>query len=389
MGHVFVKPSLVVDTAIKILQREIVLPSLVWTNGLGDFGGSSSDTLTIRIPAIATANTRDLRAVDRTVTTNDLVEYSVPVTLSEHIYAALKFTDEQRTLDIRDYTQQVLMPQVMSVAYKLEDRVATLIEGAPYTETNYITATDTVPAFIDADRRLNEANVPRAGRVLVVGSAVAATLLKDTQFRNSDKSGDVGMPNQALREAKIGRLAGYDVIQSNAIAADKAYMWHQTAFVLATRAPVVPEGAAAGSSLASNGLALRWLADYDYASLGDRTLVDVFTGYASITDPNGVGFVRAQELHLGVTGITIVGGSFGGVTAAAGANHTAQLKVRDSNGVDVTSLCTYASATEAKATVSSSGLVTGVAAGTSVLTATYSPPQGGADVTATATVTVV
>jgi uncharacterized protein YjdB len=88
-------------------------------------------------------------------------------------------------------------------------------------------------------------------------------------------------------------------------------------------------------------------------------------------------------MRLSITGIEL-GADFG-VTAAAGANKTKQLKVLDSNGQNVTAGCTFVSATPAKATVSATGLVTGVAAGTSVVTATYPDPNRGADRTDTVT----
>lgn len=375
------KPELVAEIGIKQLQREIVLPGLVWTNPLTNFGGSKNDTITVRIKAITTANRRDLRSADRSVVASDLVEHSIAVTLDKHIYAALKFTDEQRTLDIVDYTDQVIKPQVSAVAYELEDYIAELIEGAPYEETLLIDPADTVPAFISADQRLGENFVPQNDRVLVVGSSVAAALAKDHQFRHADWSGDSA--NTALRDAHVGRLAGMDVIKSLAIAPDKAYVWHRSAFILATRAPVVPEGARAGASYAVGGTALRWLADYDYSQLGDRTLLDVFAGRQHVIDPNR-GFIRAVELQLTTDGIKVAGGDFALLTTTG----TRQLKVRDNNGTDVTARSTFTSATPAKAAVSADGLVTGVAAGTSVITASYVPPQGGAAKTATVTVTV-
>ncbi|OYN81772.1 P22 phage major capsid protein family protein [Mycolicibacterium sphagni] len=381
-GHIFVKPELVAEIGVKQLQREIVLPGLVWTNPLTNFGGSKNDTITVRVPAITTAHRRDLRSDDRTVIASELIEHSFGVTLDKHIYQALKFTDEQRTLDIRDYTSQVLMPQVSAVAYELEDYIAELIEGAPYEETILIDPSDTVPAFITADQRMGENFVPTDSRTLVVGSAVAAALAKDKQFRHADWSGD--QANTALREAHVGRLAGMNVIKSLAIAPDKAYLWHRTAFILAYRTPVVPEGAKAGASFSANGIALRWLADYDYSQLGDRTLLDVFTGRKVVTEVDG-SFVRAVELQLTATGISIVQGAAVSLATTTG---TKQLKVRDDNGTDVTARCTFSSATTAKATVSSGGKVTGVASGTSVITASYVPPQGGSAKTATTTVTV-
>lgn len=382
MPHVFVKPSLVVQTAVEILQRQRVLQALVTTDGLGDFGGSSNDTINIKVPAIAGAHTRTLRSADRSLTTDDLVEYNIPVQLTDHVYSAIKLTDEQRTLDITDFVRQVGMPQVQAMAYTLEDKIADLVDSPNYDEVLAINPSDTFPAFIDARRKLNDANVPDMDRVLVVGSAVEAQILKDDQFRKYDQSGD----NSALRRAFLGEIAGMRVFRSNAIASDTAYEWHPTGFVYVSRAPRASEGVVASASYAADNVALRWLADWSYSEIGLRSLVDVFTGYKVITEANG-DFVRGVKMRLSITGIS-VGDDFE-VTAAAGAGHTRQLRVVDSNGQDVTAASTFVSATPAKATVSDGGLVTGVAAGTSVVTATYPDPNGGADRTDSVTATVV
>ena len=295
MPHVFVKPSLVVQTAVEILQRQRVLQSLVTTDGLGDFGGSANDTINIRIPAIAGAHTRTLRDSNRNLTTDDLVEYNIPVQLTEHVYSAIKLTDEQRTLDITDFARQVVMPQVSAMAYKLEDLVADLIDSPEYDEVLEIDPSDVFPAFVDARKKLNDANVPDQNRVLVVGSAVEAQILKDTQFRYAEHSGD----NNALRRAFLGDIAGMRAFRSNAIDPNVAYVWHPTAFVYVNRAPVASEGVVASASYAADNTSLRWLCDWSYGEIGHRSLVDVFTGYKVITEQNG-DFVRGVKLSLPV-----------------------------------------------------------------------------------------
>lgn len=384
MAHVFVKPSLVVQTAVEILQRRRVLPALVTTDSLGDFGGSSNDTINIRIPAIAAAHERTLRAADRTITTDDLVEYNIPVQLTQHIYSGIKLTDEQRTLDIKDFAAQVLRPQVEAVAYKLEDKLAALIESPDYDEVLTINPADTFPGFVDARQKLNDNNVVDDGRILLVGSSVESSILKDPQFREAQRSGD----SNALRRAYMGNIAGMSAFRSNAIPTDTAYVWHPTAFVYVTRAPKAAEGVVASASFGADGVALRWLADYSWSELGNRSLVDVFTGYKVITEPSMAdAFLRGVKLRLSITGID-AGADFT-LTAAAGPAHTKQLVVKDSNGMNVTSACTFVSGTPARATVSASGLVTAVAAGTAaVITVTYPDPTGGADRTDTVSVTV-
>lgn len=59
------------------------------------------------------------------------------------------------------------------------------------------------------------------------------------------------------------------------------------------------------------------------------------------------------------------------VTAATGATHTKQLVVTGSNGINYTPDCQYESSAPSKATVSSSGLITGVSAGSANITVTY------------------
>lgn len=296
MPHVFVKPSLVVQTAVEILQRQRVLQSLVTTDGLGDFGGSANDTINIRVPAIAGAHTRTLRDSNRTLTTDDLVEYSIPVQLTEHVYSAIKLTDEQRTLDISDFARQVALPQVSALAYKLEDLVAELIDSPEYDEIVEIDPDDTFPAFVDARKKLNDANVPDQNRVLVVGSAVEAAILKDKQFRYAEQSGD----SNALRRAYLGDIAGMRAFRSNAIDPNVAYEWHPTAFVYVNRAPRASEGVVASASYAADNVGLRWLCDWSYGEIGLRSLVDVFTGYKVITEADG-SFVRGVKLALAGT----------------------------------------------------------------------------------------
>lgn len=87
------------------------------------------------------------------------------------------------------------------------------------------------------------------------------------------------------------------------------------------------------------------------------------------------------------TGLTVTAAT-GDLSISATGPETVQLKVMGSNGVNYTPLASFTSGTPAKATVSSSGLVTAVASGTSVITASYLPAGTDTPVTGTATVTV-
>lgn len=89
-------------------------------------------------------------------------------------------------------------------------------------------------------------------------------------------------------------------------------------------------------------------------------------GWVDLNDHNETG------LYPAITGITNTVTTTGTtMTVAAGATHTKQLKVLDNNLEDRTLQSTYVSSDVSKATVSSTGLVTAVAAGSPVITATF------------------
>ena len=72
------------------------------------------------------------------------------------------------------------------------------------------------------------------------------------------------------------------------------------------------------------------------------------------------------------------------ITVSAGAGHTVQMVVEGDNGINYTPDCVFVSSDPLKATVSSTGLVTGVATGSTTITAT----KVGTALTDTAAVTV-
>lgn len=387
MAHAFIKPTYVVDSAIQYLQSSVVLPQLVWRNAFGDFAGKFNDTITVRVPAPTNANTRVLRGTGsaRNLTASDLTEDSFPVTLTDDVYNLILLTDEEKTLDVPDFATQVLARQVDAVARKLENGLAQTIINAPYVNPQETTAANFFKAVLQARRRLNDAFVPEEGRIMIVGSAIEEAILGDERFIRYDSQGQSAV--SALQDARIGRIFGFDVVRvPQPIPYGDCYIFHRTAFVLASRPPAPPTSGAdrVGAVSAAGGFALRWLMDYDSTSTTDRSLVDTFVGYKAITDPNGIGFVRAQKIHLTATSVTITRDATA-LTAAAGPNHTRAYKAIDSNGDDVTSKVDWVSSDQTKATVTDGvggGVVTGVAAGSTNITAVLPTPGG--NVTSTA-----
>lgn len=279
MANAFIKADKVVATSLGILEREITLPSLVWRDAGGDFRGVLNDTISIRLPAYLTSRTRALRATSA-ITLDELDETKVDVTLNTNVYKAVKITDEELTLDIVDFSTQVMSPVVHAIARGVEESLSATMTGATYTQHVPVSAADPYLAIVDARVKLNNANVPAGDRFLAVGTGIEAALLKSDRLALVQNSGS----DTALREAIVGRIAGFTVVSHPALDPNIGIAAHRSAFVLSMKAPVVPDGVTWGESQSFAGMSMRVIRDYDPTVLADRLIGNVYVGSNTVKD---------------------------------------------------------------------------------------------------------
>jgi hypothetical protein len=281
MGVATIKAEKVVETALALLEREVVLPRLVWTDAAGDFRGVKGDTISIRLPAYTKARKNTLRSGDPR-TRDNLEERKVDVSLTTRLYKDVEVTDENFTLDILDFTKQVMAPCLRSIVRGYEDEVAILMDGATYEVELTLDEDNPYATFIEARKALNKAQVPQSGRALVVGADVEAFVLLATTFvANLAAAGDVS----ALRDAQTGRIAGFDVVVSNALLnPGSAFAFHKTAYALNTRAPMVPSGAPWGASMSEGGFAIRAVQVLDPTEIVNILATEAWVGTNVVKD---------------------------------------------------------------------------------------------------------
>lgn len=283
MANSYVKAEQVVSGMLGVLERDTVLSQFTWRDPrLTNFRGAKDDTITLRVPAYTTARTRVLRS-STAIVLDELDETAVDVTLDTHVYKAIRVTDENMTLDIVDFGEQVTAPAMGSVVRKIDDAIATEMVDSNPEVTVTLDPDDPYLGLVDARIALNNANVPSSDRFLAVGSEIEEKLLKSDRLSKFDQSGS----SEALREAVIGRMAGFTVVSVNALEPDIAIAAHKTAYVEALVAPVVPAGVSWGETRSYRGFSLRVLRDYlptDSAGPADRLLTDTFMGTGTTLD---------------------------------------------------------------------------------------------------------
>lgn len=288
MANQFLKPEIIAAVALERLRRELILPRLVRRMGIADFRGAKDDTVNVRVPAVLNAREYEFRTRNNPIVLDSIEEQSVPVTLDKHPYSAVAVTDEELTLDIASFAQQVLEPQVIGVAEKLESYLADVMVNADFADgpVQYVEDSNSAganfhKAAVDARKILNDRHIPTNGRVIALGSSVEAAVLKEEGFRRVNESGST----EVLRNAVIGNVAGFTVVGNvQSLPPDFAIAFHASAFVFANVAPLVPAGVTFGQSVSQDNLAVRWIRDYDPNFLRDRSVVSAFAGAASVND---------------------------------------------------------------------------------------------------------
>jgi len=269
----------VANQAVGLLSRSIVLPNTVTRVTRDDFPAGNGATITLRVPSPGSARTQ--ASPGATITYDDVTETPVNLTLS-HLYNAKRVTDQEMTYSLVNFGTQITNVQVDAVARGGEDLLAAAM-NALASEVAFATSAteaDTLAKLLSARQMLGAANVPAGDRFLAVSPDIATRLLSLQDLRNMDRSGDDG----ALREATLGRVFGFTVVESNALTPGTAVAYHRTSFAFANVLPATPRGATDTATANYGGVALRHIFQYQPDILSDASVVSTFAG-AAVVDP--------------------------------------------------------------------------------------------------------
>lgn len=291
--------------ALELLSRKLVLPKTVTMVPSSDFIGPNGGTITVRVPQPSASRTQ--ASPGAALTADDVSEIPVDVTLS-HLYHLKNVTDQEMTYSIEDFARQVTLPQVEAVAAGAEALLtgvmnALTVNAAPTYQFDTSAPaggedTETRRVLLEARKFLSDNDAPPTDRWLACGTSVYNRILR-LLTPISIGEGETG---DALRAAIVGRIYGFNVIESPGLDATEAVAYHKSAFVMAVKAPVNPRGATESAAIVGQGLALRQVFQYAPATAQDQSLISTFAGAAAVyedgTGANGTirkRFVKLEE----------------------------------------------------------------------------------------------
>lgn len=131
-------------------------------------------------------------------------------------YFAFKVDDIDKRQALPGFIDETTRGASYNLAAKTDSYVAGLmVTGADNTVTGGALATpdEAYGLLVDLRTALTKSNTPDDGRFVIVPPEVYALLLKDDRFINASASGET----QALRNAVVGRAAGFTIIESNRV----------------------------------------------------------------------------------------------------------------------------------------------------------------------------
>jgi hypothetical protein len=205
MTNVLQNTSLIANEGLMHLENALTFGALI-SNDYSDKFESVGETISIRRPAQYAVQKNNL---DITSGIQDIVQGTVPVTLTKTGTVAVNITAKERTLSFDRFSEDVLKPAMIALADEIEQTIA----GQYFKFYHFAGTPGTVPAnFLDlanAGAILTDGAVPKAGRVGVHGTQATAVLsdgLKGVFVQQKAKT--------ALEEASFGRYGGFDNYES-------------------------------------------------------------------------------------------------------------------------------------------------------------------------------
>ena len=273
MANTFLTPDIIAREALMVLRNNAVMANLVHRDYSGEFVAGVGDTITIRKPA-----TFEAKEYAGSITVQDANETGVAVKMDKHLDVSFAVTSKQLSMEIEDFSKQLLVPAMQAFA----DKVDQYLLGLKSEITNTVPATAAAQNdVIDARAYLTKAAAPLTERRFVYGSDMETKLLKTDLFTSAEKVGDEGT---ALREASLGRKYGMDFyVDQNADAVGISGMaFHKNAFAFVTRPLAIPQGAAKAAIVDFDGFGLRVVQGYDLNTKTDTISIDMVCGVKTL-----------------------------------------------------------------------------------------------------------
>lgn len=199
---------------LESLKKELVYagPSVVNRDYEGEIQNQGD---TVRIRSISRPTVATYTKGSTTITPEQLTDAQRSLLIDQAKYFAFEVDDVDQAQSPGGELEAGLMEAVYALRDTADQYVAALYSGAASAnQIGTVAVTTGALAYTQLRRlavKLDEANVPRQGRYVVVPPWYHGLLLEEDKFVRVDASGT----SEGLRNGLVGRALGFDVLVSN------------------------------------------------------------------------------------------------------------------------------------------------------------------------------
>lgn len=176
---------------------------------------------TVRITSISRPTVGTYTPGSTTITPQQLVDAQRTLVVDQVKYWAFQVDDVNQRQAAGDVIGAATREAAYALADVIDQYIAGLYTGISATNAvnsgSAVTGLTTTPSdvwdkvLVPLAVKLDEANVPREGRFAVIPPWVQGSLVRDSRFVKVNESGT----SEGLRNAQVGRAAGFDIMISN------------------------------------------------------------------------------------------------------------------------------------------------------------------------------
>lgn len=278
MANNILTPQIIANEALMVLQANLVMADLVHRDYSREFA-KVGDTITIRKPAKFIS-----KNFTGTTSTQDITEGSTTVSLDRYRDITVDVSSKEMTLDIRDFSEQVITPAMQAHANAVDaDLLAVAVSKAGTTVTATENPTD-LKDIANIAKALDTNKAPQQNRRLVLHPSHKYAYALTDNLSKVSYSGD----NQTLRDALIGRVYTLDTYMdqnapdTTAATAGTATAYKVTATAGATAVKLTNVTGATGTVKAGDGFIVD---GYIYHFTADATAASGTVDSVAIDQP--------------------------------------------------------------------------------------------------------
>jgi len=201
MANKLLTPSIIANEALMVLKANLVMANLVHRDYDEEFVGVG-DTITVRKPSKFVAKNFTGKIEEQ-----EISEGKVDVKMDRFRDVSIPVTSKEMTLDIKDFSKQVLEPAMQAIAVAVDaDLIATGVQDAVATVTTGQDEKKPIKDIAQVGAYLDIFKAPVTDRRMVLNPMHKLNYVTDDNMTNVSAAGD----NEALRKASLGQLFGLD-----------------------------------------------------------------------------------------------------------------------------------------------------------------------------------